>query len=59
MSFIFDEGDEGFLGYLASSQRIDSIRLIMEWLDRMIESLDLKELQRLLAELEKELSRQE
>ena len=55
MSFVMDEGEGGYTGFLASNRRIDSVRLIMEWLAHAIEGFDRRELLELIKELEKEL----
>lgn len=55
MSFVMDEGKEGHIGFLASNRRIDSVRLIMEWLAHAIEGFDRRDLLELIKELEKEL----
>ena len=39
MTFIFDYGDSGHIGFIASSRRIDSIRMITEWLAHAIPGL--------------------
>lgn len=55
LSFVIDEGTGGYMGYIASARRIDAVRVIMEWLDRMFRSFDRKQLRELLIELEKEM----
>ena len=59
LTFVVDEGEGGYLGYIASVRRIDAVRLIMEWLTRMIDSFDVRQIHELLVELEKELSTEE
>ena len=57
LSFLIDAGpaDSGYMGYIASTRRIDAVRVIMEWLGRMVESFDREQLRELLVELEKEM----
>lgn len=55
MSFVMDEGEGGHIGFLASNRRIDSIRMIMEWLEYAVKGLDRRDLLELIKELEKEL----
>ena len=59
LTFVVDEGEGGYLGYIASVRRIDAVRLIMEWLSRMIDSFDVRQIEELLVELAKELSKKE
>lgn len=57
LSFVIDQGPagSGYMGYIASTRRIDAVRVIMEWLDRMVDSFDRQQLRELLIELEKEM----
>lgn len=57
MSFVMDAGESGFIGYLASTRRIDAVRTIMEWLDKSISGFSRDELRELLVELEKEMGK--
>ena len=59
MSFVMDLGDSGYIGYMASTRRIDAVRCMMEWMTNMIESFDREQIRDLLVELEKELAREE
>lgn len=59
MTFLMDEGDSGYVGYISSTRRIDAVRVIMEWLSKMIESFDRQQLREMLVELEKELAAEE
>lgn len=54
LTFVLDEGGEGYLGYIASVRRIDAIRVIFEWLQRMLPSLTDDQVDELLEELRKE-----
>ena len=59
MTFIVDEGEGGYMGYIASVRRIDAVRVVMAWLTRMIESFDQRQLKDMLVLLEKELAKEE
>ena len=50
LTFISDVGEGGYLGYISSARRIDAIRLITEWLARMLPRLT-KEQRREMLEL--------
>lgn len=39
MTFIFDVGEGGYMGYLASTRRIDALAMILEWLTKMIQGM--------------------
>lgn len=57
MTFLMDEGEGGYIGYIASVRRIDAVRVMMEWMTVMIESFDREQIRELLVELDKEMSR--
>ena len=54
MTFIFDMSDTGHIGFIASSRRIDSMRMIMEWLNHAIDDLSREDFVEMLEELKKE-----
>lgn len=54
MTFIFNQGDDGHIGFIASSRRIDSLRLIMEWFHHALEDLSREDMIEMLEELKKE-----
>lgn len=54
MTFIFDGSDKGHIGFIASSRRIDSLRLIMEWFSHALGNLTREEFVEMLEELKKE-----
>lgn len=54
MTFIFDQGETGHIGFIASSRRIDSMRLIMEWLNHALDELSREAFVEMLEELKKE-----
>ena len=55
MTFVMDEGEGGHLGYIATVNRIDAARVVMEWLTHVLIGFDRKELVEMLAELTKEM----
>ena len=54
MTFIFDQGDTGHIGFIASSRRIDSLRLIMEWFGHALDEISREDFVEMLEELKKE-----
>lgn len=56
-TFILDGREGGYLGYISSVRRIDAIRVITEWLGRMIPSLTVEERREMLALFDQENSR--
>ena len=54
LTFVMDEGSSGYMGYIASTRRIDAIRVIFEWLERMLPSLDRTQVREMLELLDKE-----
>ncbi len=55
MSFVFDVGEHGHTGYVATTRRIDAVRLIMEWLEHTLVGFSRKDMAEMLTELNKEL----
>lgn len=56
MTFVFDVGDGGYLGYVASPRRVDAFRMITEWLERSVNGFSRADIVEVLKEYEKELS---
>ena len=54
MTFIFDVGETGHIGFVASSRRIDSMRMIMEWFSHALDELSREDFVEMLEELKKE-----
>ena len=56
MTFIFDQDETGtgHIGFIASSRRIDSMRMIMEWFGFALDDLSREDFIEMLEELKKE-----
>ena len=56
MTSVFDLGDGGYIGYLASARRIDAFRVITEWMERSLDGFSRSDIVEMLKEYEKELA---
>ena len=56
MTFVFDQSDSGYIGYLSSIRRVDAFRMITEWLEKSLDSFTRADVVEMLKEYEKELA---
>ncbi len=58
-TMVYDQGDSGYLGYLSSTRRVDVIRVIMEWLERVIPNFTCDELEEIITLRKQELEKRD
>ena len=56
LTFIVDSGSSGYIGYIASARRIDAVRLMGEWLERMLPTFSRTDLLEIIKLLEEEMN---